>query len=112
MAHHSMPPPTHDWYPPDQFGTFDAFHTKTELWLVGEGVDPILQYNKIVLMLGDIGLKKWKKFNMPEEDRKDQVKAFKRFRESLGNDISFYTARSTLYRNVLQGTNETIHEQT
>ena len=45
-----------------------------------------------------------------EEDRKDPVRVFKKFRESLGNDISFHTTRSTLYRNFQQGTNETIHE--
>ena len=55
-------------------------------------VEPALQFNKIVLMLGDTRLKKWKKFSMSEEDRKDQVKVFKKFRESLGNDISFYKA--------------------
>ena len=36
-------------------------------------------------MLGDAGLKKWKKFNMSEEDRKEPVKVLKYFTESLGN---------------------------
>ena len=50
-------------------------------------------------MLGDLGLKKGKKFNMSEEDRKEKVKVFKRFRQSQGNNISFHSAKSTLYRN-------------
>ena len=73
-------------------------------------MDEELQYNKIVLMLGDIGLKKWQKFNLSADDRKDPAKVFKAYRDSLGNDISFRTARSTLYRNFQQGKSETIHE--
>ena len=46
---------------------------------------------------------------MSEEDRKHPVNVFNRFRENVGNDISFCTAKSTLYRNFQQGTNETIH---
>ena len=99
MAYHSIPPPTQDWDDSDQFGTFDTFQAKTQIWLAGEGVDPTLQYNKIVPMLGDITLKKWKKFNMSEEDRKDPLRVFKKFKENLGNDISFPTDRNTLYRN-------------
>ena len=45
MAHHSIPPQTHDWDAPNQIGTFDTFQTKAELWLAGEGVDPTHQYN-------------------------------------------------------------------
>ena len=102
MAHHA----TNMWLEcPDQFGSFDTFQAKAEVWLAGKGVDPTIQYNKIVLMLDDLGLKKWKKFKLSEEGRKDPVKVFKKFRESLGNDISFYTTRSTLYRNYQQGTN-------
>ena len=59
------------------------------MWLAGEGVDTTLQYNLIILMLCGTGLKKWKKLNMSEEDRKDPVKVFRKVRESPGNDISF-----------------------
>ena len=109
MANYSMPPPTHDEDAPDQFSTFDNFKAKAELWLASEQVEPVLQFNKTVLMLGDTGLKILQKFMMSEDDRKDQEKVFKKFRESLGNDISFSTARSTLYHN-FQQQEETIHE--
>ena len=87
MAHHSIPPLTHDQDIPSQFGTFDTFQAKAKLWLVGEGVDHLHQYDKIILMLGDTGLKKGKKFNMSEENRKDPAKVSKKFRESMGNNI-------------------------
>ena len=110
MANYSVPPPTHDWDAPDQFSTFDNFKAKAELWLASEQVEPALQFYKIVLMLGDTGLKKWQKFKMSEDDRKDPEEVFKKFRESLGNDISFCTARSTLYHTFQQQEKETTHE--
>ena len=70
---------------------FDTFQAKAKLCLAGEGVDPALQYN-IIIKLGDISLKKQKRFNMSEEDRVHPVKVFNKFRESIGNDFSFHTA--------------------
>ena len=110
MAHNSLPPPTHNWDAADQFASFDTFRAKAELWLAGEEVKEELQFNKIVLMLGETGLKKWQQFKLSADDRKDPDKVFKKFRESLGNDVSFRTARSTLYRNLQQATDETIHQ--
>ena len=106
MANYSMPPPKHDWDVPDQFSTSDNFKAKAELWLASEQVEPALQFNKIVLMLGDTGLKKCQKFKMSEDDRKDPEKVFKKFRERLGNSSSFHTARSTLYRNFMNWTSD------
>ena len=60
---------------------------------------PTIQYTKIVLMLGDEGLSRWKKFNMSDEDKKDPEKVFKEFHDSFGKDVSYCTARATLYKN-------------
>ena len=69
-----MPPPTSHWDAPDQFGTFDTFQAKAELWLTGKVVDP--------------GLKKWKKMTCIQK-WKAPGQRVNRFRDSIGNDISF-----------------------
>ena len=69
------------------------FQAKAELWLAGEEIKEEIQYTKIVLMLGDEGLSRWSKFDM-----------------GLGKDISFQTARATLYSGFQQQKGETAAE--
>ena len=61
-------------------------------------------------MLGDEGLSRWKKFNMSDADKKDPKKVFKEFRDSFGKDVSYHTARATLYKNFRQHHDENIAE--
>ena len=60
--------------------------------------------------MGDEGLSRWKKFNMSDEDKKDPEKVFKEFRDSFGKDVSYCTARATLYKNFQQHQDENIAE--
>ena len=85
----------------------DIFEAKAKLWLAGEKIEKKLQYTKIVLMLGDEGLSRWTKFKMEDTDSEDPNKVYKKFRDSLGNDVSYRTARATLYNNFRQKKDET-----
>ena len=110
MASNTLPHPTFNWKSADQLRAFDIFQTKAELWLAGEKVDEELQYTKIVLMLGDEGLSRWAKFKLTEAEKKVPETVFKKFRDSLGKDISYRTARATLYNGFRQQKGETIAE--
>ena len=106
----TLAPPTFNWKSSDQICAWETFKAKAELWLAGEKVDLTIQYTKIVLMLGDEGLSRWKKFNMSDADKKDPEKVFKEFCDSFGKDVSFHTARATLYKNFQQHQDENIAE--
>ena len=93
----TIPHPTFNWKATDQIRAWDLFQAKAELWLAGEKTKEEIQYTKIVLMLGDERLSRWSKFNMGEDERKNPKDVFAKFKESLGKDISFQTARATLY---------------
>ena len=95
----TLAPPTFNWKSSDQICASETFKAKAELWLAGEKVDPAMQYTKIVLMLGDEGLSRWKKFNISDADKEDPKKVFKEFCDSFGKDVSYRTARATLYKN-------------
>ena len=95
----TLSPPTFNWKSNDQISTSEIFKAKAQLWLEGEKVDKELQYTKIVLMLGDEGLSRWNKFKMSAADKKDPAKVFQAFRDSFGKDVSYRTARATLYKN-------------
>ena len=73
-------------------------------------MDKELQYTKIVLMLGDEGLSRWNKLKMSAADKKDPDKVFQAFRDSFGKDVSYHTARTTLYKNFQQNQDESIAE--
>ena len=92
----TIPYPTFNWKATDQIRAWNLFQAKAELWLAGEEIKEEIQYTKIVLMLGDEGLSRWAKFNMDAEERKNPKDVFAKFKESLGKDISFQTARATL----------------
>ena len=106
----AIPYPTFNWKATDQIRAWDTFHAKAKLWLAGEEIKEDIQYTKIVLMLGDEGLSRWEKFNMNAEDYKDPNKVFAEFKKSLGKDISFRTARATLYNSFRQQKGETAAE--
>ena len=101
--------PKFDWKAQDQIRAYDQFQAKAKLWLAGEKTEPELQYTKIVLMLGDEGLSRWTKFKLSEDDQKDPEKVFKAFRDSLGSEESFHTARAKLYT-FRQQKGETVNE--
>ena len=61
-------------------------------------MDPELQYTKIILMLGDEGLSRWNKFKLSDEKKKNPKEVFQEFRDSFGRDVSYWTARATLYK--------------
>ena len=61
-------------------------------------------------MLGDEGLSRWSKFDMGVDARKIPKDVFAKFKESLGKDISFRTARATLYSSFRQQKGETAAE--
>ena len=61
-------------------------------------------------MLGDEGLSRWSKFDMGADARKIPKDVFAKFKESLGKDISFRTARATLYSSFRQQKGETAAE--
>ena len=105
----TIPYPTFNWKATDQIRAWDIFQAKAELWLAEEIKDEI-QYTKIVLMLGDEGLRRWSKFNMGAEERKTPKNVLAKFKESLGTDISFQTARATLYSSFRQQKGETAAE--
>ena len=106
----TIPYPTFNWKATDQIRAWDLFQAKAELWLAGEEIKKEIQYTKIVLMLGDEGLSRWSKFNMGEDERKNPKDVFAKFKESLGKDISFRTARATLYSSFRQQKGETAAE--
>ena len=106
----AIPCPTFDWKAKDQLRAWDIFEAKAKLWLAGEKIEKKLQYTKIVLMLGDEGLSRWTKFKMEDTDSEDPNKVYKKFRDSLGNDVSYRTARATLYNNFRQKKDETANE--
>ena len=110
MASNTLPYPTFDWKSSDQLRSFDIFQAKAELWLAGEKVEKELQYTKIVLMLGDEGLSRWSKFKLSDDDKKKPDTVFQKFKDSLGKDISFRTARATLYNSFRQQKGETAAE--
>ena len=96
----TIPFPTFNWKAQDQIRAWEIFEAKAKLWLAGEEIKKELQYTKIVLMLGEEGLNRWTKFQMTEANKKDPDNVFAEFRKSLGKDISYRTARATLYCNV------------
>ena len=106
----TIPYPTFNWKATDQIRAWDLFQAKAELWLAGEEIKEEIQYTKIVLMLGDEGLSRWSKFNMGADARKIPKDVFAKFKESLGKDISFRTARATLYSSFRQQKGETAAE--
>ena len=106
----TIPYPTFNWKATDQIRAWDLFQAKAELWLAGEEIKKEIQYTKIVLMLGDKGLSRWSKFDMGEDERKNPKDVFAKFKESLGKDISFRTARATLYSSFQQQKGETAAE--
>ena len=103
----TLPYPTFNWKAQDQIHTWEIFEAKAKLWLAGEEIKEELQYTKIVLMLGEEGLNRWTKFQMTDDDQKDPKKVFDEFKKSLGKDISFRTARATLYNSFRQKKDET-----
>ena len=86
------------------------FQAKAELWLVGEEIKEEIQCTKIVLMHGDEGLSRCSKFDMGADARKKPEDVFTKFKESLGTDISFQTAKATLYSSFRQQKGETAAE--
>ena len=106
----TIPYPTFNWKATDQIRAWDLFQAKAELWLAGEEIKKEIQYTKIVLMLGDEGLSRWSKFDIGEDERKNPKDVFAKFKESLGKDISFRTARATLYSSFHQQKGETAAE--
>ena len=104
----TIPYPTFNWKVTDQIRAWDLF--QAELWLAGDEIKEEIQYTKIVLMLGDKGLSRWSKFDMGEDERKNPKNVFTKFKESLGKDISFRTARATLYSGFRQQKGETAAE--
>ena len=106
----TIPYPTFKWKATDQIRAWDFFQAKPELWLAGEKIKEEIQYTKIVLMLGDEGLSRWSKFDMGADARKVPKDVFAKFKESLGTDISFQTARATLYSSFRQQKGETAAE--
>ena len=106
----TIPYPTFNWKATDHIRAWDIFQTKAELWLAGEEIKNEIQYTKIVLMLEDEGLSRWSKFDMGAEERKNPKYVFTKFKESLGTDISFQTARATLYSSFRQQKGETAAE--
>ena len=106
----TIPYPTFNWKATDQIRAWDLFQAKAELWLAGEEIKEEIQYTKIVLMLGDKGLSRWSKFDMGADARKIPKDVFAKFKESLGKDISFRTARATLYSSFQQQKGETAAE--
>ena len=105
-----LPIPTFNWKGSDQIREWDIFEAKVKLWLAGEKVEKELQYTQIVLMLEDKGLSRWKKFKLTDKQMKQPVNVFKVFLDSLGKDISFWTARAKLYKNFHQHQDESIAE--
>ena len=105
-----LPIPTFNWKSSDQIREWDIFEAKAKLWLAGEKVEKELQYTQIVLMLGDKGLSRWTKFKLTDKQMKQPVNVFKVFHDSLGKDISFWTARAKLYKNFCQHQDESIAE--
>ena len=89
---------------------WEIFEVKAKLWLAGEEIKNELQYTKIVLMLGEEGLNRWTKSQMTDDDQKDPKKVFEEFKKSLGKDISYWTARATLYNSFRQKKDETAAE--
>ena len=106
----TIPFPTFNWKAQDQIRAWEIFEAKAKLWLAGEEIKKELQYTKIVLMLGEEGLNRWTKFQMTEENKKDPDNVFAEFRKSLGKDISYRTARATLYNSFRQKKDETAAE--
>ena len=106
----TIPYPTFNWKATDQIRAWNLLQAKTELWLAGEEIKEEIQYTKIVLMLGDEGLSRWSKFDMDVDARKKPKDVFAKFKESLGTDISFQTARATLYSSFRQQKGETAAE--
>ena len=106
----TLSPPTFNWKSNDQIRTWEIFKAKAQLWLEGEKVDKEIQCTKIVLMLGDEGLSRWNKFKMSAADKKDPDKVFQAFPDSFGKDVSYPTARATLYKNFRQNQDESIAE--
>ena len=106
----ALPCPTFNWKCCNPLCSWDQFQTKAELWLAGQKIDKEIQYTKIVLMLGDEGLSRWTKFKLSDDDKKKPTEVFKAFRDSLGTDVSFRTARATLYNNLRQQKGETAAE--
>ena len=106
----TLPYPTFNWKAQDQIRTWEIFEAKAKLWLAGEEIKEELQYTKIVLMLGEEGLNRWTKFQMTDDDQKDPKKVFDEFKKSLGKDISYRTARATLYNSFRQKKDETAAE--
>ena len=105
----TLAPPTFNWKGSDQICAWEIFKAKAKPWLEREKVDKEIQYNKAAFMLGDEGLSRWKS-KMSEAERKDPDKVFDKFRDSFGRDVSYQTARATLYKNFQQNQDENIVE--
>ena len=106
----AIPYPSFNWKAQDPIHTWEIFEAQAKLWLTGEEIKEVLQYTKIVLMLGGEGLNRWTKFQMTDENQKDPKNVFTEFKKSLGQDISYRTARATLYNSFRQRKDETAAE--
>ena len=72
--------PEMDWNTEDKIQAFTTFKKRMEMYLTVTKVDPEIQWNHIVLLMGEEGLRRWEVMDMSEVERKDPKKVHKDFR--------------------------------
>ena len=99
-----------DWQSEDKVTTFTTFRTRMKMYLTVTKVAQDLQWNHIVLLMGEEGLRRWEMFNMSEADRKDPEKVWKAFEDSLEKTHSSWNYIDEYLGDFRQGPTETTAE--
>ena len=102
--------PQMDWGAADRVAEFESFKARMQMYLAVTKVQDELQWNHIVLMMGEEGLHRWKALSVSEESRKTPKNVWDAFEGSLEKTKTAWNALDEYLGDVRQGPNETTAE--
>ena len=102
--------PEMDWDSEDKVQSFQNYKRRMQMYLAVTKVDAAMQWNHIVLLMGDEGLRRWDAINMDDEDKKDPAKVWTKFEDSLEKTKSFWGYIDEYLSDVRQGPTESTAE--
>ena len=102
--------PEMNWNAEDKIQAFTTFKKRMEMYLTVTKVDPEIQWNHIVLLMGEEGLRRWEVIDMSEVERKDPKKVWSAFEKSLEKTQSFWNYIDEYLSDFRQGPTETAAE--
>ena len=99
-----------DWGAEDRVAEFEMFKERMQMYLAVAKVDEKLQYNHIVLFMGEEGTRRWKALGLSQADRESPKKVWDAFEASLEKTQTFWNHVDEYLGDVRQGPSETAAE--